>query len=108
MKLLLDENLPKRLKLDLAEFDVFTVTEIGWAGKKNGELMKLMIENQFHVFLTFDKNLQFQQNFNRYPLTVFVLSAKKNTYQTLVQLIPDVKLKIIAGLKPGAEVIKRS
>jgi predicted nuclease of predicted toxin-antitoxin system len=42
MKLLLDENLPKRLKVDLMEFEVYTVSDNGWAGKKNGELMKLM------------------------------------------------------------------
>jgi predicted nuclease of predicted toxin-antitoxin system len=42
MKLLLDENLPKRLKVDLMEFEVSTVSDNGWAGKKNGELMKLM------------------------------------------------------------------
>jgi predicted nuclease of predicted toxin-antitoxin system len=34
MKLLLDENLPKRLKLDFPEFEIFTVTDMGWNGKK--------------------------------------------------------------------------
>lgn len=38
MKLLLDENLPRKLKQDLSEFEVFTVSEKGWSGKKNGEL----------------------------------------------------------------------
>ena len=43
MRVLLDENLPKRLKLDLPEYDVFTVRDMGWSGVKNGELLKLML-----------------------------------------------------------------
>ena len=43
MKLLLDENLPKKLKQDFSEFEINTVAEMGWAGKTNGELLKLMI-----------------------------------------------------------------
>lgn len=106
MKLLPDENLPKRLKVDLMEFEVSTVSDNGWAGKKNGELMNLMVVNNFDILLTFDKNLQFQQNFNKYSLTVFVLSAKDNTYKTLVTLIPIVKERIKLGIKPGPEIIK--
>lgn len=107
MKLLLDENLPKRLKLELKEFEISTVSYNGWAGKKNGELMKLMLENNFDILLTFDKNLQFQQNFKKYSLSVFVLAAKDNTYNTLVELIPIVKEKIKSGIKPGTEIIKK-
>ncbi|SMD41528.1 hypothetical protein SAMN00777080_0052 [Aquiflexum balticum DSM 16537] len=105
MKLLLDENLPKRLKVDLMEFEVSTVSDNGWAGKKNGELMKLMEENNFDILLTFDKNLQFQQNFKKYSLAVFVLTAKDNTYKTLKELMPIVTQKIKSGFKPGPEII---
>ena len=58
MRVLLDENLPKRLKLDLPEYDVFTVRDMGWSGVKNGELLKLMLKNNFEILITFDKNLQ--------------------------------------------------
>ena len=37
MKLLLDENLPKRLKADFPEHEIYTVRDKGWNGKKNGE-----------------------------------------------------------------------
>jgi predicted nuclease of predicted toxin-antitoxin system len=63
MKLLLDENLPKKLKNDFSEYVMFTVREKGWTGKTNGELLKLMIDENFDALLTFDKNLQHQQNF---------------------------------------------
>jgi predicted nuclease of predicted toxin-antitoxin system len=107
MKLLLDENLPKRLKLDLTEFEVSTVAENGWAGKKNGELMKLMIDDNFDALLTFDKNLQYQQNFKKYTVSVLVLTAKDNTYKTLTELMPLVKERVKSGLKPGVEIVTK-
>jgi predicted nuclease of predicted toxin-antitoxin system len=86
MKLLLDENLPKRLKQDFPDQDVFTIREKGWNGLKNGELLKLMINEGFDALLTFDKNLQHQQNFTKYPITVFILSAPINSYIEMSKL----------------------
>jgi len=65
MKILLDECVTKRLKKYLPEFDVFTLTELGWNGKKNGELIQLCIKNNFSILLTIDKNLIYQQNIYR-------------------------------------------
>jgi len=53
---------------------------MGWAGFQNGKLLSLMIEYQFDALLTFDKNLQHQQNFKTYAVTVIVISAPNNTY----------------------------
>ncbi len=65
MKLLLDENLPKKLKLDFREYEIYTIREKGWNGKSNGELLRVMLEEGFEVLLTFDKNLQHQQKFRQ-------------------------------------------
>ncbi len=70
MLLLLDENLPKRLKIDFKEHEIYTVRDKGWNGIKNGELLKLLLENNFDALLTFVKNLQHQQNFIKYSITV--------------------------------------
>ncbi|MEO7313950.1 MAG: DUF5615 family PIN-like protein [Ginsengibacter sp.] len=91
MRLLLDENLPKRLKQDFFNYEVFTVRDKGWNGTKNGELLKLLQDNSFDAILTFDKNLQYQQNFSKYTITVFVLSAKTNRYEELKGLVPKIK-----------------
>lgn len=80
MKLLLDENLPKRLKLDFTEHEIYTVRDKGWNGIKNGQLLKLLIENQFDALFTFDKILSYQQNFSTYAIAVFVLNASINSY----------------------------
>ena len=90
MKVLLDENLPKRLKNELGQFEVGTVREKGWQGKKNGDLIQAMIQDGCQVLLTFDKNLRHQQNFSKYPVTVLLLNARDNQYATLRLLMPKV------------------
>jgi hypothetical protein len=55
MKLLLDENLPKRLKQDFATHEIYTIGDMGWDAVKNGALLKLMIQEGFDALLTFDK-----------------------------------------------------
>ena len=105
MKLLLDENLPKRLKSDFPNHQIFTVRDMGWNGKKNGELMKLLIENNFDALITFDKNLQFQQNFEKYQVPVIVLNAPENTYFTLQLLSPKVNELLENNLSKGVMVV---
>ena len=41
MRVLLDECLPRRLKLEIRGHSVQTVPEAGWAGRSNGELLSL-------------------------------------------------------------------
>lgn len=108
MKLLLDENLPKRLKVDLQQYEVYTVGEMGWNGIKNGRLLQLMQENGFHALLTFDKNLQHQQNFQKHFLTVFVLSTKNNTYLELKPLIAYILHHLKQEALPIGPVIIQS
>ena len=40
MKILLDENLAHRLRKNIGEHEAFTVTYKGWAGLKNGDLLR--------------------------------------------------------------------
>lgn len=101
MRLLLDENLPKRLKQDLSEYEIYTANEKGWTGISNGKLLELLIEHKFDALLTFDKNLQYQQNFTRYLIAVVVLKATDNSYVTLKSLVPKIKDVLQRTLKPG-------
>jgi hypothetical protein len=91
MRLLLDENIPKRLKFDFLDHEIYTVRDKKWNGIKNGELLKLLVSNSFDALLTFDKNLQHQQNFSKYTITVFVLTAKINQYKVLTKLTAKIK-----------------
>jgi hypothetical protein len=109
MKLLLDENLPKKLKLDFTDHEIYTVSDEGWNGVDNGRLLQLMKDKKYHALLTFDKNLQHQQNFSKYSLTVFVLSAPDNTYKSLTKLSSQILQYLNKGeLAEGPIVIKLS
>ncbi len=88
MKILLDENLPKMLKINFAdEHTVFTVHEKNWNGKRNGELLGLMTLAGFDAFVTIDKNLQHQQNIKRFPIKLIILDAPNNKIETLIPYV---------------------
>jgi predicted nuclease of predicted toxin-antitoxin system len=61
MRILLDENLPRKLAAYLIGHQCRTVVECGWSGKKNGELLA-EADPLFDALLTLDKNLPYQQN----------------------------------------------
>ena len=79
MKLLIDECAPRALKQFLVTcgHDCQTVQEAGWAGKQNGELLKVA-ENVFDAFITLDTNLQFQQSLRGRRLAILLIRARSN------------------------------
>ncbi len=104
MKLLLDENLPEKLKLHFPLHEVFTVRDLTWNGIKNGALLALMLQNGFEALLSFDQNIPHQQNFTTYPITVFVFIAPANTYPVLEPLCTKVN-EFLSGEEVKKEVI---
>ncbi len=86
MRVLIDECLPKRIKLTLKGHTLSTVPEMGWAGKKNGELLTLA-KGQFDIFVTVDQNLQYQQNLKNFEIAIILLVVKNSRYETLSPLI---------------------
>ena len=90
MKVLLDECVPRKLRRELADHEVLTVTERGWSGIKNGKLLTLA-EVEFDVFLTVDQNLKYQQNLKAFNIGVILLVARNNRLKTLLPLMPEAK-----------------
>lgn len=99
MKLLLDESLPRGLKTLLSPHSVATVQEKGWAGKSNGELLRLA-EEEFDVFLTADQNLEYQQNLAGYTLAIAVLVSRTTRLADLEPLVPKL-LEVLPELRSG-------
>ena len=106
MRILLDECAPRPLKRELTDYDIRTVVEMGWSGKKNGELLRLMNQEGFTVLLTTDQNLRYQQNLQQAGVAIIVLVALSNRLADLVPLIPDVR-NVLNTIAPG-EVIEVS
>jgi hypothetical protein len=75
VRVLLDENLPHLLRNNLDDHDVFTVRYKGWAGLKNGELLKTAEDDGFEVFITGDQTVSYEQNLKGRRLAIVVLSS---------------------------------
>lgn len=93
MKILLDECVPKKLKSCLRDFEVRSVTEMGWSGVKNGRLLALCVEYKFDLLLTIDKNLVHQQNIDKYKISIAVLDCVTSKIDELKLFIPSLLSK---------------
>lgn len=102
MRVLLDENLPRRL-LGLLEPDLArpatTVARRGWKGKKNGELLAAAQE-EFDVLLTVDKGIGHQQHLPGFDIAVVRLVATGNTFEDLAPLMEGANAEIRRA-RPG-------
>ena len=105
MRVLLDECVPRRLKREVAGHDARTVPEMGWASKRNGDLLRVA-EHEFDVFLTVDQKLQDQQDLSTFDIAVIVLAAPNNTFTELRRLMPKV-LESLPSAKPGHALLIR-
>ena len=80
-----------------------TVQEMGWTGKKNGDLLALMARSGFEVLLTVDQNLHQQQNLRAAGVAVVVMVAASNRFADLVALVPAVQIAL-ARIRRGEAV----
>lgn len=74
MKVLLDECVPWPLHRMLRQHVCTSVQYQGWAGIKNGELLRLA-EPLFDAFVTSDQNLRYQQNLVGRRLRILLLTT---------------------------------
>ena len=74
-RVLLDENVAHALRKHLSNHETVTAAYAGFAGLKNGELLKAAVESGFDVLVTSDKPLQYEQNLSGDKIAVVSLSA---------------------------------
>ena len=101
MRILLDENLPRKLKWSL-NAEAWTVPERGWGGIKNGRLLKLAAAD-FDVFLTMDRGIVFQQNLAGLDLCIIQRIAISNDIDDLLPLVPAIHAAL-ADISPGKTI----
>lgn len=73
---------------------------MGWSGKRNGELLQLMIGQSFEVLLTVDRGIRHQQNLTSAGVAMIVLVAQTNRLADLIPLMPSVRTAL-SSISPG-------
>ena len=99
MRVLLDENLPYDLIAALAGRSVSTVSGLGWAGTKNGALLK-RASGVTDAFVTMDGKLEHQQDISVLPVGVVVVGAPSNRMPDLIPLVSEM-LAALDRVRPG-------
>ena len=103
MRVLLDENMDRRLKRAFDnDFAVMTVTERGWSGKRNGELLRLA-EAEFDALVTMDKSIEYQQNLSGIKLGIIIVTARSNRRQDVAPAMPEIN-KILRTMQAGVVI----
>ena len=99
MRVLLDENLPHDLIAELGDHHVTTVQGLGWAGVKNGELLR-RAAGQINALLTLDRKLELQHDVSVLPFGLIVVRAHSNRMQDLRPLVGEIH-DALARVRPG-------
>jgi hypothetical protein len=102
MRILLDENFPADFATLLVGHDTSNVHSHGWAGIKNGELLR-RAHGVCEVFITLDRNLEFQQNIKILPFGIVVVRSRSNRIVDLKPHIPGILLAV-SQVGPGRVV----
>ena len=94
MRILLDECVPWPMHRLLTKHSCANVQAKGWAGTKNGELLRLA-ETDFELFITSDQNIRYQQNLAGRKIAVLELSTNDiERIEAAASLIQDAVDKI--------------
>jgi hypothetical protein len=104
VRILLDECVDRRLARDITGHVVATVPEMGWAGRRNGELLSLAVDH-FDVFITSDRNLPSQQDLTEFDIAVVVLAGRSNRLEDLRLLLPRLLQALPSVLRRQATSI---
>jgi hypothetical protein len=99
MRVLLDESVQRKLGSEIPGHFVQSVHNRGWAGLKNGELLRTG-RAEFDVLVAGDLNLEYQQNPAALQLAMVVLIAVNNGIETLQPLVPEL-LRVLQSVRSG-------
>ena len=100
MPVLLDECVPRRLRVHISGHDVRTVHDLGLVGLRNGVLLRRAAMAGVEAFITVDRSLQFQVNVRTMPFGILLLQAHSNDIDVLQRLTPQITAAL-NGLQAG-------
>ena len=90
MRVLIDVCVPRKLKNLLSPHECKTVPDAGFAGKKNGELLKLAEGAGFEAFLTIDQGIEFEQNLSKHRLAILLIRPRSSRLEDVLPYVPGI------------------
>ena len=102
IRVLLDEGIPHQLRGAFSPaFAVETTQYRGWAGLKNGQLLRAAAPF-FDALVTVDKGVRHQQNMTEHAV---VLRASGTTFADLLPLLPAAESALLRAVPGSVTVI---
>jgi len=102
MLVLLDQGTPVPLRTFLKGHTVKTVAQQRWSTLSNGDLLRAAETAGFHMLLTTDKNLAFQQNLKDCKIAIVVLG---NPQWPVARLHVQSIVAAVNAATPGSYVM---
>lgn len=99
MRVLFDNGTPRGIASALQGHDVEEARSHGWDTLQNGELLDAAEAAGFDVFVTTDRNLQYQQNLTLRKIAIVILG--KGRWRLIKKRLPDVVAAVNAAT-PGS------
>jgi predicted nuclease of predicted toxin-antitoxin system len=95
MRILFDQNVPRKLRDSLAAHEVVTALQAGWDELKNGDLLRVAQDADFDVMITADQNLRYQQNLSARKLAIVMLTS--NDWRRVQRHLNEIKAVVEGG-----------
>lgn len=105
MKVLLDECVDHSLGLELVGHQATTVGRMGWAGVKNGQLLRTAAAAGFGAFVTTDRSIPFQNTISSIDIAVFILRVRKNRLPDMLPLVPQLLAELSTATPKTVTII---
>jgi hypothetical protein len=75
VRILFDQNVPRKLRRHLRGHYVITAGEGGWAASTNGDLLRLTEDAGFDLLISSDQNIAYQQNLAGRRIALIILNS---------------------------------
>lgn len=102
-RVLLDANVPRKLRHELPGCIVRTAQQEGWGSLKNGQLLATAQTN-FDVLLSGDGNLQHQQNPKRFDIGIVAIDTVSLRFLDIMRAIDEIRAAV-ARVSPGELIV---
>ena len=100
MRVLFDHGTPRGLAAALRRHEVVRARSLGWEQLSNGELLNAAEKAGFHVLVTTDGNIRYQQNLAHRRIALVVLTGSTK-WSRVREHFPEIAAAVDASIPSG-------